>query len=164
MRKGFYHCKEVVFCRLQRRREKQSEVCFMKSTEELMSLLQNLDIEEFKKSDSFSGISTAVYLNELLKDHSLTAKDIIIRLNMERSYTYQLLKGRRQPTRNFIIRIAILCQLSVDETQKLLTIGSRPILYPRNRFDAAVLYCLQHQLKEEELNELLNDIGENSLC
>lgn len=164
MRKGFYHCKEVVFYRLQRRREKQSEVCFMKSTEELMSLLQNLDIEEFKKSDSFSGISTAVYLNELLKDHSLTAKDIIIRLNMERSYTYQLLKGRRQPTRNFIIRIAILCQLSVDETQKLLTIGSRPILYPRNRFDAAVLYCLQHQLKEEELNELLNDIGENSLC
>lgn len=164
MRKGFYHCKEVVFYRLQRRREKQSEVCFMKSTEELMGLLQNLDIEEFKKSDSFSGISTAAYLNELLKDHSLTAKDIIIRLNMERSYTYQLLKGRRQPTRNFIIRIAILCQLSVDETQKLLTIGRRPILYPRNRFDAAVLYCLQHQLKEEELNELLNDIGENSLC
>lgn len=135
----------------------------MKSTEELLNLLQHLDIEEFKNTDSFSDISISAYLNELLKRHNLTAKDIIIRLNMERSYTYQILKGRRQPTRNFMIRIAFLCQLSVDETQKLLTIGKRPILYPRNRFDAAVLYCLQHQLNEEELNELLNDIGENAL-
>lgn len=135
----------------------------MKSTEELLNLLQDLDIEEFKNTDSFSDISISSYLNELLKRHNLTAKDIIIRLNMERSYTYQILKGRRQPTRNFIIRIAFLCHLSVDETQKLLTIGKRPILYPRNRFDAAVLYCLQHQLNEEELNELLNDIGENAL-
>lgn len=135
----------------------------MKSTEELLNLLQDLDIEEFKNTDSFSDISISSYLSELLKRHNLTAKDIIIRLNMERSYTYQILKGRRQPTRNFIIRIAFLCQLSVDETQKLLTIGKRPILYPRNRFDAAVLYCLQHQLNEEELNELLNDIGENAL-
>lgn len=135
----------------------------MKSTEELLNLLQDIDIEEFKKTDSFSDVSISAYLNELLKQHNITAKDIIIRLNMERSYTYQILKGRRQPTRNFIIRIALLCQLSVAETQKLLTVGNRPILYPRNRFDAAVLYCLQHQLSEEELNELLKDIGEDSL-
>lgn len=135
----------------------------MKSTEELLNLLQNLDIEEFKKSDSFQDINISVYLNDLLRQHGLQAKDIFVRLNMERSYTYQILNGRRQPTRNFLIRIAFLCHLSVDETQKLLTSGNRPILYPRNRFDAAVLYCLQHQLSEEELNELLADIGEEVL-
>lgn len=135
----------------------------MKSTEELITLLQNLDIEEFKKSDSFQDINITAYLNELLNRHGLQAKDIIIRLNMERSYTYQILNGRRQPTRTFLIRIAFLCKLSVDETQKLLSAGSRPILYPRNRFDAAVLYCLQHQLNEEELNKLLVDIGEEAL-
>ncbi|MBO4998362.1 MAG: helix-turn-helix transcriptional regulator [Lachnospira sp.] len=135
----------------------------MKSTEELLNLLQNLDIEEFKKSDSFSDISISSFLNELLQQKQLQAKDVIIKLNMERSYTYQILNGRRQPTRNFLIRMAFLCQLSVEETQKLLTVGNRPILYPRNRFDAAVLYCLQHQLSEEELNELLTDIGEDTL-
>lgn len=135
----------------------------MKSTEELITLLQNLDIEEFKKSDSFQDINITAYLNELLNRHGLQAKDIIIRLNMERSYTYQILNGRRQPTRTFLIRIAFLCKLSVNETQKLLSAGSRPILYPRNRFDAAVLYCLQHQLNEEELNKLLVDIGEEAL-
>lgn len=82
---------------------------------------------------------------------------------MERSYTYQILNGRRQPTRNFLIRIAFLCALSVDETQRMLTIGNRPILYPRNRFDAAVLYCLQHGLDEDKCNELLHDVGEPPL-
>lgn len=135
----------------------------MKSTEELITLLQNLDIEEFKKSDSFQNINITDYLNELLNKHGLHAKDIIIRLNMERSYTYQILNGRRQPTRNFLIRIAFLCKLSVDEIQKLLSIGNRPILYPRNRFDAAVLYGLQHELNEDELNKLLVDIGEDAL-
>lgn len=135
----------------------------MKSTEELLSLLQSLDIEEFKKSDSFQDVNISDYLKELLDGHGLQAKDIMIRLNMERSYTYQILNGRRQPTRNFLIRIAFLCQLSVYETQRLLSFGSRPILFPRNRFDAAVLYCLQHQLSEEKLNELLVDIGEETL-
>lgn len=135
----------------------------MKSTDELLNLLQNLDIEEFKKEDSFQNINISEYLNELLQTQGLSPRDIIIKLNMERSYAYQTLKGRRNPTRNFLIRIALLCQLTVDETQKLLTAGNRPILYPRNRFDAAVLYCIQHKLNEEELNELLLDIGEEML-
>lgn len=135
----------------------------MKSTEELLELLQNLDIEGFKKADSFHDIAISDYLNELLSAHGLQTKDVILRLNMERSYTYQILNGRRHPTRNFLLRIAFLCQLSVDETQKLLTIGNRPILYPRNKFDAAVLYCLQHEMNEEKLNELLKDIGEAPL-
>lgn len=135
----------------------------MKSTDELLNLLQNLDIEEFKKEDSFQNINISEYLNELLRTQGLSPRDIIIKLNMERSYAYQILKGRRNPTRIFLIRIALLCQLTVDETQKLLTAGNRPILYPRNRFDAAVLYCIQHKLNEEELNELLLDIGEEVL-
>lgn len=135
----------------------------MKSTDELLNLLQNLDIEEFKKEDSFQNINISEYLNELLQTQGLSPRDIIIKLNMERSYAYQILKGRLNPTRNFLIRIALLCQLTVEETQKLLTAGNRPILYPRNRFDAAVLYCIQHKLNEEELNELLLDIGEEML-
>lgn len=135
----------------------------MESTEELLDLLQNIDIEEFKKGDSFQNINIADYLNELLKSHGFHAKDIIIRFNMERSYAYQILNGRRRPTRNFLIRIALLCRLSVDDTQKLLSVGNRPILYPRNRFDAAILYSIWHRLSEEEASELLTDIGEEGL-
>lgn len=135
----------------------------MKSTEELIKLLENIDIEEFKKEEAFQNIDFPAYLNEILNQHNLQAKDIIMKLNMERSYAYQILNGRRKPTRNFLIRISFLCKLSVDDTQKLLSAANRPILYPRNRFDAAVLYCIQHRLSEDELNELLKDIKEETL-
>lgn len=135
----------------------------MKSTDELLNLLQNLDIEEFLETDLFQDINISDYLKELLAKSNIQPKELIVKLNMERSYTYQILSGRRQPTRNFLIRIAFLCHLSMDETQKLLRIGRRPVLYPRNRFDAAVLYCLQHQLGEERLKQLLEDIGEKPL-
>lgn len=135
----------------------------MKSTEELLKLLENINIEEFKKREAFQSIDFPAYLNEVLNQHDLQPKDVIVKLNMERSYAYQILNGRRNPTRNFLIRIAFLCKLSVDETQKLLSVGNRPILYPRNRFDAAILYCIQHELSEEKLNELLKDIGEEAL-
>lgn len=135
----------------------------MKSTDELLSLLQNMNIEEFKKEASFQDIDISEYLSTLLHEHNIQTKDVILKLNMERSYTYQILNGRRNPTRNFLIRIAILCSLNIEETQRLLTAGKRPILYPRNRFDAAVLYCLEHKLNENELNELLIDIKEEPL-
>lgn len=135
----------------------------MKSTEELMNLLQQLDIEELKKEYSFQMIKIQDYLNELLRSHGFTARDVIIHLNMERSYTYQILKGRRNPTRKFLIRIAVLCQLSLEETQHLLTVGNRPALYPRNRFDAVVIYGIQHNLTEEEIDELLTELGEDAL-
>lgn len=135
----------------------------MKVTDELLKQLKHLNIDEFKKADVFEDTTIADYLNTLLKQKNLHAKDIIIKLNMERSYTYQILNGRRNPTRHFLIRLALLCKLPLDETQRMLTIGKRPILYPRNRFDAAVIYCIQHDLGENELNELLQDIGEEPL-
>lgn len=135
----------------------------MKSTEELFNLLQNLDIDEFKKEESFQESNISDYLNALLKEKNIQPKDIIVKLNMERSYTYQILKGRRKPTRIFLIRIALLCKLDIDATQRLLSTGNRPILYPRNRFDAAILYGIQHNLDETQVNELLLDIGEDSL-
>ncbi len=135
----------------------------MKTTAELLEQIQHFDIEEFKNAANFGSLTIADYLNELLLKKHLQAKDIIIKLYMERSYTYQILKGRRKPTRTFLIRIAILCQLSLTETQRMLTIGQRQVLYPKNRFDAAVIYAIQNHLTEEELNKLLSDIGENTL-
>ena len=79
----------------------------MKATDELLKQIKELNIEDFKKQESFDCISIDKYLCSLLTSHNLQPKDIILNLNMERSYTYQILNGRRKPTRNFLLRIAI---------------------------------------------------------
>ena len=63
----------------------------MKATDELLKQIKELNIEDFKKQESFDCISIDEYLCSLLTSHNLQPKDIILNLNMERSYTYQIL-------------------------------------------------------------------------
>lgn len=135
----------------------------MKLTEDLLKQIRELNIDEFKKEDNFDKIGIGVYLSNLLTSHDLQPKDIIINLNMDRSYTYQILGGRRNPTRNFLLRIAIFLKLPLEETQRMLSIAQRAQLYPRNRFDAAIIFALEHEMTLEETNALLEEIGEELL-
>ncbi len=135
----------------------------MKLTEDLLKQIRELNIDEFKKEDNFDKIGIGDYLSNLLTSHDLQPKDIIINLNMDRSYTYQILGGRRNPTRNFLLRIAIFLKLPLEETQRMLSIAQRAQLYPRNRFDAAIIFALEHEMTLEETNALLEEIGEELL-
>ena len=135
----------------------------MKLTEDLLKQIRELNIDEFKKEDNFDKIWIGDYLSNLLTSHDLQPKDIIINLNMDRSYTYQILGGRRNPTRNFLLRIAIFLKLPLEETQRMLSIAQRAQLYPRNRFDAAIIFALEHEMTLEETNALLEEIGEELL-
>ncbi len=76
--------------------------------------------------------------------------------NLDRSYGYQLFNGTRRPTRDVLLTLAIQLGLSEAETQRLLKLAGRPVLYARNRRDAAVLYCLSHKLSPAEAEELIN--------
>ena len=127
----------------------------MKSTDELLKQIRELNIDEFRKEESFDKIGIGEYLSQLLDTHNLQPKDIIINLNMDRSYT--------NPTRNFLLRIAIFLKLPLEETQRMLSIAQRAQLYPRNRFDAAIIFALEHEMTLEETNALLEEIGEELL-
>ena len=135
----------------------------MKSTDELLKQIRELNIDEFRKEENFDKIGIGKYLSQLLDTHNLQPKDIIINLNMDRSYTYQILGGRRNPTRNFLLRIAIFLKLPLEEAQRMLSIAQRAQLYPRNRFDAAIIFALEHEMTLEETNALLEEIGEELL-
>lgn len=135
----------------------------MKRTDELLKQIRELNIDEFKKEENFDMTGIGEYLGNLLDARGLQPKDIILNLNMDRSYTYQILGGRRNPTRNFLLRIAIFLKLPLDETQRMLSIAQRAQLYPRNRFDAAIIFALEHEMGLDETNVLLEEIGEESL-
>lgn len=135
----------------------------MKTTDELLNQIKELNIDAFKKEENFDSIGIGAHLCNLLAARDLQPKDIILNLNMDRSYTYQILGGRRNPTRNFLLRIAIFLKLSLDETQRMLSIAQRAQLYPRNRFDAAIIFALEHEMSLEESNILLEEIGEETL-
>ena len=98
-----------------------------------------------------------------LEERHVSTGEIIQRCNLDRGYGYQLFNGTRRPTRDMLIIIGF--QLSLDEKklQRLLKIAGRPVLYARNRRDAAILFALNKRLTLPQTEELLAQLEEASL-
>lgn len=99
------------------------------------------------------------YLGGLLQARGWTVRDVVVRCNLDRSYTYQLFNGTRRPTRQFLLLLALRLGLEEAEAQRLLKIAGREPLYARNRWDAALLYALSHHLTAEAADSLLRQQG-----
>ncbi len=135
----------------------------MRTTEELRSAIRSSRDPALLSDSAFTPPDCTFYLCNLLERRGWLVKDAIRACYLERSYGYQLFNGTRPPTRTFLLRLALAMDLGEEETQRLLTRCGRAVLYPRSRFDAAVLYGLTHHLTLEETDELLLSLGEAGL-
>lgn len=135
----------------------------MKSTDELMNLIKNARREEFVDSLKEESMDVSEMMKEILSQRNIGIKRAIDMLLLEPSYGYQIFNGRRKPTRIILLRFAVLFELTVDETQKLLKMGQKQELYPRIRFDAAIIYGIEHHYSIEEVEDLLSEVGEKGL-
>ena len=134
----------------------------MKSTQELEHQIRESPTPQVLTGADYTSPPLPIYLNSLLHRHGLTVQDVVVACNLDRSYGYQLFNGTRRPSRELLLRLALLLKLG-EETQRLLKIAGRQPLYARNRRDAAVLYALTHGLTAEETDELLESLGEGAL-
>lgn len=119
--------------------------------------------EELENSDGFNErIITEnpppklhVLLNAYMKEKGLTKTDVIRRLNIDRNYGYQVMCGKRTPTRNMLIRMALMFELNVEQTNYLLKLADKSMLYVRNFLDARVFYSIKHQMSYDNAIEFV---------
>lgn len=102
-------------------------------------------------------------LYEQMTRKRLSAKEMIRRTGIERSYFYHILNGKKRPGRNMVIRIALCLRSSLQETNQLLRLAGISELYARRRWDAALIYAVTHQYTMEQANDLLITEGEEPL-
>ena len=98
-----------------------------------------------------------ILINKHIAEKNAAHADIIRNLNVERCYGYQLLNGRRIPTRVQLIKIGLLLKLDLDEVQKLLKVAGKEILYARNVTDAKVIHAIEHELPYDTACEFIWD-------
>lgn len=134
----------------------------MKDTDELMGMIKQHGATYFSKEKNFN-IEVGIYLECLMEDKGISRKDVVHRLNLEESYGRKIFGGQRQPTRKILIQCAFLLSLSLDETQRLLDIGQKARLYPRVRYDAAIIYGLEKNMNLDQINTFLEEVGEEPL-
>lgn len=122
-------------------------------------IIKTVDLEKKMREESEFDESTVlenkapdihIMINKYIVERNILHKDIIQALNVERSYGYQILNGKRTPTRGQLIKISLLLKLDFDEVQRLLKIAKKEILYPRDMTDAKIIYAIEHDLGYEE--------------
>lgn len=62
-----------------------------------------------------------------------------------------------------ILRISLAMKATVDETQRLLTLAEKGVLYPKVKRDAAILCCIETKKSLEYTNLFLEEHGEKKL-
>lgn len=120
-----------------------------------MFIIKTIDLEKKLRSDDAFDESAVmenkapdihILINKHMIEKNVRHADLIRAMNVDRSYGYQLLNGKRVPTRDQLIKIGLFMGLDLDEIQRLLKIARKDILYARNMTDAKVIYAVEHAL------------------
>lgn len=131
------------------------------TTARLMKMLETSP-NQFRTShlSSVTDVSFHEYLDKLMKARNLSTSSLISGVCISKTYAYQFLNGERLPGRDIALRMALSMKLTVDETQRLLTLAGKGILYPKIRRDAAILFCIRKKMPIDEASSFLEDLGE----
>ena len=140
---------------------------YEKSTSELMKELEQKEIslEEYFKNNPYTieHYDLKMHWHNLIEKSGLSSFDIINRSEFAYAYYYEVIGGKKIPSRDKIIRLILAMHLPLDDCQKTLRICGLSELYPRFRRDSIIIYAINHELTVYELNELLSIQKENEL-
>lgn len=132
------------------------------STTQLMSrLMKSPDITPFLEANSEDLVIIPFHhtLRDLLARMNQPANKLYQRTGMDQSYCYMLLSGKRSPSRDTVLRLAVALELAVEDANELLNSVAQRTLYPRDQRDAVVVFALLHQITLEATNHKLEALG-----
>ncbi len=98
-------------------------------------------------------------LDELMRERDLNATQLSETALLSRSFTYQLCSGERMPSRDIVLRLALVLELSVEQTQSFLRTAQRGALYPRVARDAVIIFALRNRMGILDTDEQLQSMG-----
>ena len=133
-----------------------------KSTEDLLNEIKQTDeIQKFieRNDDEFLSKPLHEVIAEIIKDKKLKKSDVVARSGLNRIYAYQILSGKRVPSRDKLIAFCFGLQLDLDETNKLLKRSGLSELYAKNKRDSIIIFAINSGKSIFSANELLFENG-----
>lgn len=137
------------------------------TTDELMESLsdENCSLDDYfsDNDDSFVNEDIKEFWENLIAKNGRSKSNIINKSDFSYCYFYDIINGRKMPTKDKVVRLSLAMNLTLEECQKALKISGRSALYPRVRRDSIIIYALENQLTIFRCDELLKKYGEECL-
>lgn len=133
-----------------------------KSTEELLNeIKQTKEIEKFieKNNEEFSSQPLHELLCSIMERKKLKKSQVVARSGLNRVYAYQILQGKRVPSRDKLLALCFGLQISLDESNELLKAAGFSQLYARSKRDSLIIFALNGGKSVFAANELLFENG-----
>lgn len=136
-----------------------------KSTDELENILgqtSTTDIEAYLAENAESLLKTerpfSAYMHEMLKKYGKTQQEVFLQADFPERFGYKLLsEEKRTKQRDYIIRICYAAGMTLEETQKAITLYGMAPLYARIPRDAVLMIAFnQHKGNILDVNALLS--------
>lgn len=133
------------------------------STNELLKRLEHTnslsDLDKYDKETSSYQIpqTFSEYLEHCLFVSSLTPAELFEHAQIQRNYGYQILNGQKNPGRNKVLSLCLALSLKLEEVQRALTLAKEGSLYPKNRRDSVLIFCINKQMSVSDTNLLLHN-------
>lgn len=105
--------------------------------------------------DDYKNIGFCNYFKDICIKKNIKKSDLINKSNLDRTYGYQILNGTKKPSRDKILQLCIASKLTLEETQKALTLGNAGNLYAKNSRDSIIIFALNNDLNVLKINDIL---------
>lgn len=133
-------------------------------TEELLDELRSAPSPQaYLEAHSLTKRDLPSYLSSLLKEKDLKQSRVVRAAGLSPTYGYQIFKGERHPSREKLLALAFAMHLDLRETNRALQAGGVSALYPKNRRDAIIIFCLEKGYSLGQANETLYAFKETSI-
>ena len=129
-----------------------------KPTDDLYKELnQTLHIEEYLKENDQFLIDTTLsdYLCNKFDEMHISKSSVLKKADINEIYGYQILSGKRSPSRNKLLSICIGAGFSLEETNETLRIAEYSPLFPKLKRDSIIIFGLQNHYPIWKINESL---------
>lgn len=118
--------------------------------------------------DALAGVASdegtlGEWLMSRLDERGVDRRSVIRRSRLNQTFAYQIFSDSRRPSRDKLIQLAFGLGLGIDETCELLERGGANPLRPACRRDVAIAFCLHRGLDVDSCDDMLWDIGEQTL-
>ncbi len=133
-----------------------------KSTDELLNeIKQTNEIKKYieKNEAEFEDKPLHELLNDIIKEKKLKKSEVIKGSGLNRVYAYQILAGKKTPSRDKLISFCFGLHLDVDGTNSLLKSAGMPVLYARNKRDSIIIFAINSGKSVFIANDLLFENG-----
>lgn len=137
----------------------------MRTTEELLSALSSLNIDQFFKDykEELLSIEPCDFLNGLILSSTMRKAEIVKGADFDTVYFYQILSGKKTPSRDKLLRLLISMKTPFKSCQLALKLYGHSELYPRRSRDSIIIYSINNNLSLAEVQQELLSAGEEAI-